>query len=190
MLLSYYILKKTIKMNLQPQLENENILLAPLGEEDLGALYHVASDPLIWEQHPKKDRYQIEVFEIFFKEAIDSKGAFKIIDKKENRIIGSSRYYDLNLEDKSVLIGYTFLSRDYWGSLYNSQIKKLMLDYAFEYLEKVYFTVGASNIRSQTAIEKIGGIKNKEFSVFYDNQPEVLKFQYVIQKSIWLKDTQ
>nr|WP_305775532.1 GNAT family N-acetyltransferase [Flavobacterium covae] len=104
--------------------------------------------------------------------------------------MGSSRYYDLNLEDKSVLIGYTFLSRDYWGSLYNSQIKKLMLDYAFEYLDKVYFTVGASNIRSQKAIEKIGGIKNKEFSVFYDNQSEVLKFQYVIQKSIWFKDTQ
>ncbi|WP_375605298.1 GNAT family N-acetyltransferase [Flavobacterium davisii] len=175
-------------MNLQPQLENENILLVPLEEEDLGALYHVASDPLIWEQHPKKDRYQIDSFKIFFEEAIDSKGAFKIIDKKQNIIIGSSRYYDLDLEDKSILIGYTFLSRDYWGSLYNSQIKKLMLDYAFEYLDKVYFTVGALNIRSQKAIEKIGGIKNKEFSVFYDNQPDVLKFQYVIEKSIWLKN--
>ena len=39
-------------MNLQPILENENVKLLPLQEDDFEVLYQVASDPLIWEQHP------------------------------------------------------------------------------------------------------------------------------------------
>ncbi|POR28886.1 GNAT family N-acetyltransferase [Flavobacterium columnare] len=175
-------------MNLQPQLENDTILLLPLEEEDFDALYFIASDPLIWEQHPQSNRYKIEIFKLFFKEALNSKEAFKIIDKKQNKIIGSSRFYNLEDKNKSVLIGYTFLSRVYWGSGYNPQIKKLMLDYAFDYLDKVYFTVGAFNFRSQKAIEAIGAIKNREFSVSYDNKPDTLNFEYIIEKLSWLKN--
>ncbi|WP_309597796.1 GNAT family N-acetyltransferase [Flavobacterium oreochromis] len=111
-----------------------------------------------------------------------------MIDKKQNKIIGSSRFYNLEDKNKSVLIGYTFLSRVYWGSGYNPQIKKLMLDYAFDYLDKVYFTVGAFNFRSQKAIEAIGAIKNREFSVSYDNKPDTLNFEYIIEKLSWLKN--
>ena len=53
-------------MNLQPTLENENVKLVPLQETDFERLYDVASDPLIWEQHPNKDRYKREIFQTFF----------------------------------------------------------------------------------------------------------------------------
>ncbi len=103
-------------MNLQPILENENVKLLPLQEDDFEVLYQVASDPLIWEQHPNKDRHKREVFQTFFEGAIASKGAFLIIDKKKNNIIGSTRFYDYNDTDRSLLIGYTFYGRNYWGS--------------------------------------------------------------------------
>lgn len=169
-------------MNLQPTLKNDLITLFPLTENDFEELYNVASDPLIWEQHPNKDRYKREVFKNFFEGALQSGGAFKIIDNATNKVIGSTRFYDLNMKDKSVLIGYTFYGREYWGSTYNPQVKKIMLDYAFQYINKVFFHIGANNIRSQKAIERIGASKVREIEVAYHGEPEKLNFEYVIYK--------
>jgi len=169
-------------MNIQPALENELVRLIPLQENDFDDLFEVASDPLIWEQHPNKDRYKREVFQNFFDGALLSKGAFKIIDCASGNIIGSTRFYDLDIENKSVLIGYTFYGRAYWGSTYNPQVKKLMLEYAFEYLDKVYFHIGAQNIRSQKAIERLGATKVRAIEIAYHGEPEKLNFEYVIQK--------
>ncbi len=173
-------------MNLQPVLQNDLVLLQPLKESDFEALYKVASDPLVWEQHPNRNRYQREVFQTFFDGAIESKGAFLIIDKKTNEVIGSTRFYDLDEKNQSVLIGYTFYGRDFWGSTYNPSVKKLMLDYAFEFLNKVYFHIGANNIRSQKAIERIGAIKVREIEVAYHGEPEKLNFEYQIEKTSWI----
>lgn len=169
-------------MNLQPILENDLVRVIPLKQDDFEALYQVASDPLVWEQHPNKDRYKREVFQNFFDGAMQSGGAFKIIDNASGKVIGSTRFYDLDIENKSILIGYTFYGRDYWGSSYNPQVKKLMLDYAFQFLDKVYFHIGAQNIRSQKAIERIGAIKVREITVAYHGEPEKLNFEYVILK--------
>src|ERR1700759_2978291 len=95
-------------IDLQPTLENTTALLKPLEEEDFEALYLTASDPKIWEQHPNKDRWQREGFLNYFKGAIESKGAFKIIDKKTGEIAGSTRFYNYDEATSSVLIGYTF----------------------------------------------------------------------------------
>lgn len=89
-----------MNFELQPILENEYVKIIPLKNNDFEILYNIASDPLIWEQHPNKDRYKKEVFENFFKGAIESKGAFLILDNKTNMPIGSSRYYDLDLDKK------------------------------------------------------------------------------------------
>ncbi|WP_136668767.1 GNAT family N-acetyltransferase [Flavobacterium sp. H122] len=169
-------------MNLQPVLKNDLVSLIPLKDSDFEELYQVASDPLIWEQHPNKDRYKREVFQNFFDGAMQSGGAFKAIDNQSGKVIGSTRFYDLNKEDKSILIGYTFYGRDYWGSTYNPQVKKLMLDYAFQFLDKVYFHIGAENIRSQKAIERLGAVKTREIEVAYHGETEKLNFEYVILK--------
>ena len=172
-------------MDLQPSLENELVHVIPLLESDFEQLYKVASDPLIWEQHPNKDRYKKEVFQNFFEGAIESKGAFKIIDKASGEIIGSTRFYDLNEVKKSILIGYTFYARNCWGSNYNPKIKELMLNYAFQFINTVYFHIGAENIRSQKAIERLGAIKVKKIEVAYHGEPKKLNFEYQIEKNNW-----
>jgi RimJ/RimL family protein N-acetyltransferase len=177
--------KKCYTVQLQPILVSENIVLEPLQSSDFEALFTVASDPLIWEQHPNKERYKREVFEVFFEGAITSKGAFKILDKNDKAVMGSTRFYDYNETDQSIFIGYTFYGRKYWGSKCNPEVKRLMLNYAFQYIEKVFFHVGGSNIRSQKAMEKLGAIKVREIEVAYHGEPEKLNFEYSIDKKDW-----
>ena len=173
-------------LNWQPQhLQNELIALFPLQEEDFEELYTVASDPLVWEQHPNKLRYQREVFQNFFEGALLSRGAFLIRDKAVGEIVGCSRFYDYNENEKSVLIGYTFIGRKFWGKGYNKALKKIMLEYAFQFVDKVYFHIGAGNIRSQKAIAKIGAVKVDEFEVEYYGEEPKLNFVYLIEKDQW-----
>lgn len=142
--------------NWQSTLNGNLIQLRPLAPEDWEALYACASDPKIWEQHPAHDRYEHDVFKKFFSEALESKGAFAILDLKNGNIIGSSRYYNYLPEQKRVTIGYTFLARSYWGGKFNRELKKLMLEYAFRTVDTVHFEIGVNNYRSRRAIEKIG----------------------------------
>ncbi|WP_284651155.1 GNAT family N-acetyltransferase [Flavobacterium terrisoli] len=162
-------------------LKNELIKLIPLQKTDFEELYAVACDPLVWEQHPNKLRYQREVFQNYFEGAILSKGAFLIRDTKTDEVVGCSRFYDYDQKENSVLIGYTFIGRKFWGIGYNKALKKIMLDYAFEHVDKVYFHIGAFNIRSQKAIEKIGAVKVDEFEVEYYGEDAKLNFVYLIE---------
>jgi len=169
--------------DLQPvHLQNELIQLLPLQETDFEELYAVASDPLVWEQHPNKLRYQRGVFQNYFEGAMVSKGAFLIRDKQNGEVVGSSRFYDYDEKNNSVLIGYTFIGRQFWGTGHNKALKKLMLEYAFQFVDKVYFHIGAYNIRSQKAIEKIGAIKVDEYEVEYYGEDSKLNFVYLINK--------
>jgi RimJ/RimL family protein N-acetyltransferase len=143
---------------LQPHLVGELLELRPLRPEDWESLFAVASDPLIWEQHPAHDRYQEEVFKDFFRDALESGGAFVVIDSITQRIIGSSRYFGFDPGKREFEIGWTFLARSHWGGEYNRELKRLMLDHAFKFVESVVFLVGPTNVRSQKAMEKIGGV--------------------------------
>ena len=170
-------------MNLQPNhLSNHLIRLEPLQPSHFNELYETASDPLIWEQHPNPNRYQKEVFESFFEGALASGGAFIVRDVDTGKALGSTRFYDLKPLDNEIKIGYTFFSRDCWGKGINQQVKTLMLNYAFIYIEKVIFHIGAQNIRSQIAIEKLGAKKVGEEMVAYYNEPDRLNFVYEMMR--------
>jgi RimJ/RimL family protein N-acetyltransferase len=145
-----------MEFDLQPILKGALAKLRPLVVEDFEELYTAASDPLLWEQHPEPLRYRREVFQKFFDGAIESQGAFAVINIASGRMIGSSRYYDYRPDLREVKIGYTFVSREFWGAGYNPEMKKLMLDHAFPHVERVLFEIGETNIRSQTAIRRIG----------------------------------
>jgi len=145
--------------DLQPTLKSEMLELRPLLPDDFEALYAVASDPLIWEQHPNSDRYKPDVFRRFFDEALQSGGALIAIDRKIDRVIGSSRFHGHDLERSEIEIGWTFLARSHWGGAYNGEMKRLMLSHAFKFVDNVIFSVGANNLRSQRAVEKIGGVR-------------------------------
>jgi N-acetyltransferase len=142
----------------QPSLSGDLLDLRPLRANDWEALFAVASDPLIWEQHPDSDRYQEEVFRRFFDEALGSGGALVALDRADGRIIGSSRYHGYDPEKSVVEIGWTFLARKYWGGRYNGEMKRLMLEHAFRSVDRVLFIIGPTNRRSQRAVEKIGAV--------------------------------
>lgn len=129
----------------------------PLTPEDWESLFAVASDPLLWEQHPANDRYKEEVFNEFFLEALESGGAFVVIDRKTQEIIGSSRYFGFEPTRGEIEIGWTFLARSHWGGKYNGELKRLMLDHALRFVDSV-FLIGPTNVRSQKAVEKIGAV--------------------------------
>ena len=172
-----------MKFDLQPKhLINDLIELIPLENNHFEMLYEVASDPLIWEQHPNKNRYQKEVFKNFFEGAMQSEGAFLIIDAATKAVVGSSRFYDFDEKDNAVLIGYTFIARKYWGKGFNKSLKNLMLSYAFEFVDKVYFHIGSQNLRSQMAIEKIGAQKTDEKLIEYFGETPKLNYIYLIDK--------
>jgi N-acetyltransferase len=147
-----------IQFDLQPHLVGELIELRPMRPEDWENLYAVAADPLIWEVHPARDRYKEERFREYFQEGLQSGGALVAMDRKICKIIGASRYYWYGPARSELEIGWTFLARSHWGGVYNAEMKRLMLDYAFQFVDRVIFLVGIDNIRSQKAMKKIGGI--------------------------------
>jgi RimJ/RimL family protein N-acetyltransferase len=143
----------------QPTLRGELLELRPLRPDDFPELFAVASDPLIWEQHPNSDRYQESVFREFFRGAIESGGALLALDRRTGRIIGSSRYSGFAAGNGEVEVGWTFLARSHWGGGYNGEMKRLMLGHAFGAFRSVLLVIGPKNIRSQKAAEKIGAVR-------------------------------
>ncbi|MGA2592908.1 MAG: GNAT family N-acetyltransferase [Bryobacteraceae bacterium] len=148
-----------MSFDLQPTLKGEFLELRPLRPEHFHDLYAVASDPLIWEQHPIKDRYKNEVFQQFFRESLQSGGALAAIDSKDGQIVGSSRFHGYDKDKSEIEIGWTFLARSHWGGIYNREMKQLMLQHAFRFVNRVIFLVDPQNLRSQRALDKIGALR-------------------------------
>ena len=170
---------------LQPTLENIEVKLLPLQESDFERLYEVASDPLVWAQHPNKNRCEREPFRNFFEGAMMSGGAFLILDKESGEVAGSTRFYDYDKDHNSIFIGYTFYGTKFWGSKLNPQVKKLMLEYIFQYVDLVKFHVGAENWRSRKAMERLGAELKGEVVVAYHGEPNRNNVEYWITKDNW-----
>lgn len=169
------------RFDLQPHLAGDLLELRPMQPSDWGELFAVAADPLIWEVHPAHDRYKEERFKEYFQEGLESGGALVALDRETGKIIGSSRYFWF--EQSEMEIGWTFLGRAYWGGVYNGEMKRLMLEHAFGFVDHVIFLVGIDNIRSIKAMQKIGGVlterrvqrtlhgKSFEFVIFEIRKP-------------------
>lgn len=173
-------------MNLQTILQNQQFLLLPVNEDDFTTLFQVAADPAVWEQHPNKEQYREEVFRKgFFETALQSKGAYKVIDKATGECIGSSRFYDYDALKKSIVVGYTFFAVKCWGKGINQSVKKIMLDHIFQYVDEVHFHVGVTNTRSQIAISRTGAVKIEERLEPRDGAPPKHYFVYSITAYQW-----
>lgn len=151
------------EVDLQPILVGENLLLRPLSDDDWEDMYAVASDPLLWEVHPAWDRFKKPVFRKYFAGALASRGALAVIDRASSHIIGGSRYANFVPERNEIEIGWSFLARKYWGGAYNREMKSLMLTHAFRSFDSIRFNIGATNVRSRRAIEKIGARLDGEY---------------------------
>jgi len=172
-----------------PTMEGGHLLLRPLLEQYSELLYQAASDPLIWEQHPDPLRHQRDIFEKnFLRGALDCKSAVLVIDKITGQVIGCSRFYEWDTQTREVAIGFTFIARSHWGGVTNSELKKLMLDYAFRYAQKVWFHIAKDNWRSRKGTEKIGARLSHETYKDINGQRHEYAF-YCIDREDWLKQT-
>ncbi|WP_438301490.1 GNAT family N-acetyltransferase [Pseudomonas sp. NMS19W] len=140
----------------QPALLGNTLRLRPLTAGDFEELFLAASDPLIWDGHPAKDRYDRQVFEAYFASRLASGKALAVIDIESGQIVGTSSYYIPPDLPEDIAIGYTFLVRTKWGGNTNRELKQLMVEHAFKDFGIVYFHIAPSNIRSQKAVLKIG----------------------------------
>ncbi len=169
-----------------PEILRSNLVnLSPLSAGDFEPLYLAASDPLIWEQHPATNRFERDIFKVYFDQAMQSGSAFTIRETVTGEVMGSTRFYDFDKAASAVCIGYTFIARKFWGGNYNFAIKKLMLDYAFQYVETVHFHIGESNIRSQKAIAKINAIKVGEKMMHFGREIPHNNFIFAINRVQW-----
>ena len=156
----------------------QHFSLKGVAESDFESLYAVASDPLIWEQHPESNRWQRNVFSVFFANGLaNDLGCFVIRERRTQEVVGSTRYYGYDKKDQCVRIGFTFLARRHWGTSANREIKDAMLERAFEICETVLFDIGPENRRSITAVEKLGGV--------YSHTESPTKAVYVLTSSQW-----
>ncbi len=169
-------------MQLQPLLKGKHVTLKPLSKAHFADLFLVASDPKVWEQHPRSDRYKEDVFAELFELGLKSEGAFVIVDNITDYIIGSTRFYDFDPVKNHVIIGYTFIATEYWGKGFNREAKHLLLNHAFQFVDTVLFEIGKANIRSQKAIGKIGAKLFNELVV--DDSPHLI---YKIERADFQK---
>ena len=170
----------------QPELRGQLVRLRGLKADDFEPLYKVASDPIIWEQHPDKTRSERAGFRRFFDKAIASGGTVLATDTVSNAGIGCSRFHSLREPASSVTIGYTFLAKACWGGTYNTEMKHLMLGHAFRFVQSVIFRIAEDNLRSRRAVEKLGASllgpeDHQEFG-----QTHVV---YAIDRKQWLQNS-
>jgi N-acetyltransferase len=147
------------RVNRQPTLEGELVVVRPLRIDDFDQLYALAADPLLWEQHPERERWREEVFSTFFDDHLASGGALAVVERATGNLIGATRYDNYDAKASEVEIGWTFLARPYWGGVYNADLKGIMFEHAFQAVETVVFLIGARNLRSRRAVEKLGAIE-------------------------------
>jgi RimJ/RimL family protein N-acetyltransferase len=147
-----------MEFDLQPTLAGESLTLRPLRPDDLEALWQAARDPLIWELHPDQTRYHRAGFERFFAGLLTGAGSLAVVDNATGRIFGATRYYEWEPDKREVAVGYTFITREYWGGTANREMKRLMIEHAAPHADAVWFHVGKCNLRSRRAMDKIGGV--------------------------------
>ena len=144
-------------------LSGQTVDLLSLNEEHFPVLESLAKDKRIWEFYAFDGSDPNTFAKVLSSAILDrEKGSqfpYVIFHKSENRIIGSTRFLDLQPIHKKLEIGSTWLHPDYWGGAINLECKLLLLTYCFETLHalRVQLKTDENNIRSRKAIEKIGG---------------------------------
>ena len=167
----------------QPLLETERLTLRPLGEDDREALYAIASDPAVWEQHPIHDRWRREVFDAFCDEGLASGGSLAVLRKSNGQVVGHTRYDKYDPEEGGVVeIGWTFLAPILWGKGYNPEMKRAMLAHAFGEVSAVEFRVGDTNYRSRNALEAIGAVRTDRYELGRYQGKRVVHLVYEITR--------
>lgn len=146
-------------MNKDVVLENDVVQLIPLKTEHWEQLWDVAKQMDLY-QYGSSDVSSLDKLKNYIKTAISDEKAipFLVIDKRNNKVVGCTRFGLIDSKNKVLHIGWTWISTATQGTGLNHQMKYLMLNHTFETLkfEKVEFRIDERNIKSKKAVEKLG----------------------------------
>ncbi len=155
----------------QPTLKGELVTMRPYSDLDWAALLSVASDTLIWEQHPIHRNWSEAVFRKSIEDALGEHGSLVATETATGRIIGHSRYSTRYVQSGELEIGWSFLARRYWGGRWNREMKRLMIAHALADWPMAVFRIGEHNLRSRLALERLGGrLLERDYEVWFEGQ--------------------
>ncbi len=142
-------------------LEGQAARLEPLTPGHAGRLAAAGADPRIWEFTTGGPLATDEAAARYIAAALDGAVPFAIVDRASGQVVGSTRYFDIRPRDRGLEIGYTWLGLPFQRTAINTECKCLLLHHAFETLgaERVQLKTDRRNLRSQEAIERIGGVR-------------------------------
>ena len=155
-------------------LENDRVLLKPLEESDFENLLHFSvNEPELWEYSLQKGS-GVEGLKNYIQTAIvnrdkENSYPFIVFDKKNHSFAGSTRFYDVQLANQTLQLGFTWYGKKYQKTGLNQNFKFLLLEFAFEKMdmERVEFRADYENKNSIEAMKKIGcieeGVLRKNF---------------------------
>jgi RimJ/RimL family protein N-acetyltransferase len=144
-------------------LEDDVVLLRPLKKQDIDLLLHFSTaEPDTWQYSPTKIAGE-DNFKKHYEEAIKLKEdkkeyPFIVYDKRTQKYAGSTRFYDIQLPNQTLQLGYTWYGKEFQATGLNKHCKYLLLGFAFEQMgmERVEFRAHAGNERSIAAMKSIG----------------------------------
>jgi len=157
------LVQDNFDFNKEYRLEDERVILRPLSSLDAAELaIFVRNEPEIW-KYSLVAIHKLEDLQGYIDTAIQSRidktaYPFIVFDKQLNKYVGSSRFYDIQLNFESTQLGYTWYSKEVWGTKLNAHCKFLLLQFAFEQMgcKRVEFRADNDNKRSIAAMQKIG----------------------------------
>ncbi|RXH51863.1 N-acetyltransferase [Kurthia gibsonii] len=139
------------------QLEDDVVYLRPLVMEDAEALFEAGNHAEIW-TYTAHTIQSLKDAEAYIEDALHkskTEQTYAIVDRQSNRVIGSTRFYQIDTKNRAVTLGYTWLTPGYFGTSVNKRCKYLLFQYAFEKegLERIQIVADERNTRSCRAIE-------------------------------------
>lgn len=150
-------------------IEGNTITLVPLEMKYKEQLYEAINNPDVW-KYTWREVKTFDDIEQMLLIAVQNKDdgkqlPFIVKDKLSGEVIGTTRIGDIDIANRNVEIGWTWLSPSVWRTKVNTECKFLLLQYCFEELKvlRVQFSISGQNIRSQKAVERIGAVKEGTF---------------------------
>lgn len=175
------------RFHFAPVLAGHLLTLAPAGPADVDALASAAADPLIWAQHPDRERWRDARFRTWYAGKIGRPGTLVARQRDGGAVVGMSRYSIEGSQADEIEIGSTFLVRACWGGPANAELKGLMLDHVFRFVSRATFNIGEDNRRSARALAKLGGYDTgRRFTIAVDDVP-VPHRVYAIDRADWAR---
>jgi len=154
---------KLIDFSVEYLLENERVLLRPLRTNHYDHLIRFSKEqPELWKYSlitAAGSDNLINYMQIAEKGRNEQKEyPFIVFDKKTNQYAGSTRFYDIQPDFKTLQLGYTWYGKEFQGTGLNKNCKYLLLEFAFEkwQMERVEFRADNENVISIAAMKSIG----------------------------------